>query len=347
MLWNSPWLLLLAIIVLFIIFPYFRSRVLQIGQPPRPFSVLFRIFPSLQKKLLEYLEVKLIDLVEFVFFSSDLKRLARMFVILAAVIFVVGYTSSVLDTASIIKLPTIIAVLVNNYVPNIATELVSISLTVLIVDEFVRRRSEKAERETLILQLGSPIRSVAVEAARVLRARGWKDLAGAQLSGADLSGANLSGINMRLEEADLSHTRLVGAYLKDTVLDRANLESADLTNADMREVHLSSANLSCAVLRSADLSIAHMYGALLYEADLRGAKLYDARLRGADLRCADLRDTNLYHVDFTDANLQGAKLNGTENMEYVTLPDGTEYDPEIDLKRFTDLDHPQAWKCEE
>jgi len=60
-----------------------------------------------------------------------------------------------------------------DYYANISTELASIAITVLIVDVLYQQRDVEREKRDLILQMGSPDNTFAVEAVRRLRAQGW------------------------------------------------------------------------------------------------------------------------------------------------------------------------------
>jgi hypothetical protein len=149
-----------------------------------------------------------------------------------------------------------------DFYSNVATELASIALTVLIIDRLNQHRAEERERASLILQMGSPDHAFAIEALRMLNASGW--LERGALRGAQLNRANLEG-------AHLHHTSLVGAHLA-----WANLHKALLTNSDLRHVTLQSANLEGVCFRGANLA-----GANLNEADMSGAHI-DAMTRFDD-----------------------------------------------------------------
>jgi hypothetical protein len=67
-----------------------------------------------------------------------------------------------------------------------------------------------------------------------------------------------------------------------------------------------------------------------------GANLHGAALKGVRLQGADLRG----------ANLEKALLDGAEFDENSVLPDGSNWTPEADLKRFIDPKHPAFWRSE-
>lgn len=211
-----------------------------------------------------------------------------------------------------------------DFYANVSTELTSIAITVLIIDTLNRRREERIgenrEREQLTRQLGSSVNEVAKRAAEELRARGW--LTDGSLQESDLRVANL-------EEAKLWKSDLQGVNLQWAKLKKANLNGSVLVGANLTQANLQAARCGGADLRGANLFEAKLYrvnfkGAYLREANLTGAHLEGARLDGADLR---------------NAVLEGAHLD-----ELTILPDGCVWSPDIDLGRFTNPDHPNAWQ---
>ena len=110
------------------------------------------------------------------------------------------------------------------YATNLYTEVLSISMTVLVVDLLARRREEQREearfkqreearlkqredvwlKRDLIMRMGSQVTDTAVSAANELLVRGW-------LVDGSLKGANL--INASLQGVDLINANLQGAAL--------------------------------------------------------------------------------------------------------------------------------------
>src|SRR5574341_1341491 len=111
---------------------------------------------------------------------------------------------------------------VTDFYANISTELVSIAITVLVIDALNERRAIQQEKENLILQMSSPTNSIAREAVRVLRMRGW-------LTDGTLKGSNLLRANLRkayLEKADLRDVFFYKVDLQGAYLQWSNLEGA-------------------------------------------------------------------------------------------------------------------------
>lgn len=107
--------------------------------------------------------------------------------------------------------------LVDDFYANVAMECFSIAVTVLIIERLYNMRSEKEEKERLILQMGSSDNGFAIEAVKQLGKKNW--LYDGSLNGAKLIGANLSG-------ADLRYAKLIGVDLRYADLRYANLRGS-------------------------------------------------------------------------------------------------------------------------
>jgi len=206
---------------------------------------------------------------------------------------------------------------------NGGSELLSIALTVLIIETLNERRAVAAEKRDLILQMGSPNKILAVEAVRLLNSRQW-------LQDRSLEQANFRG-------ADLEGTNLMQAHLKRTDFGGANLRGANLVETNMYSANLWWVTLREAVLRSADLRRANLMEANLKAADLKGSNLSHANLRGANLQAADLTGACLVGADLRNADLTRT------NLDKAVLPDDTTWTPDTDMRRFTDPDHPNFY----
>ena len=102
----------------------------------------------------------------------------------------------------------------------------------------------------------------------------------------------------------------------------------------LENTRLWNANLESAILWGSNFE-----GAILWGANLAGANLWDANL--AD---TNLREVNLQGADLWDANLAGAILEDTDFNTMTILPDATHWEPETDMTRYTDPDHPDFWQ---
>lgn len=113
------------------------------------------------------------------------------------------------------------------------------------------------------------------------------------------------------------------------------------------------------LLAGANLVGANLENVNLWRANLFRAKLWRSNLSGADLRYANLEEAELLGVDFRGANLYGANLalatietrfanqldlHPPTFDETTILPDGTKWVNSVDMKRFIDPAHPEAWK---
>ncbi len=177
--------------------------------------------------------------------SEPVRKLGFGLLILAAVVTLVGS----LDQHPGLDPFTFIKKTFDDFYTNVGTELASIAITVLIIDRMHRLRDDENERDALILQMGSPDHSFAIEAVRMLAAQNW--LKNGKLANAHLTHANLEGVNLqdvalpgaRLALANLRHAKLTRADLSHAYLKGADLQSACLRGADLRGANLNDANL--------------------------------------------------------------------------------------------------------
>jgi len=198
--------------------------------------------------------------------SEPVRKLGFGLLILAAVITLVGS----LDQHPGLDPLTFLKKTFDDFYTNVGTELASIATTVLIIDRMHRLRDDENERDALILQMGSPDHSFAIEAVRMLAAQNW--LRNGALANAHLTHANLEGVN--LQDVPLPSARLA----------LANLRHAKLTHANLRHAYLKGADLQSACLRGADL---------------RGANLNDVNMVDAHLDEDTLLDTETILPDCT------------------------------------------------
>ncbi len=198
--------------------------------------------------------------------AEPVRKLGVVLLVIAGVVTLVGS----LDNHPGLDPLTFLRATFDDFYANAGTELASIAITVLIIDRMHHHHDDEAQREALILQMGSPDHSFAIEAVRILGAHGW--LKNGILKNAQLSHANLEGVN--LQDVGLVGTRLALANLQHAKLTRANLHHALLKGADLRD-------------------------ACLRGADLRGVNLNDANLAGAKLDEHTLIDSETILPDCT------------------------------------------------
>jgi hypothetical protein len=239
------------------------------------------------------------------------------------------------------------------WLQGVSTEMVGAVVTTVLLGTVVGAVQQQQliaqQKQELILQMGSPANAFAVEAARLLRVRGWgfaddDTLQGANLVRANLQGAELEGVN--LQGADLEEVNLQGANLDGANLQRANLYSANLQEASLAEANLQGARLSGSNLQEAHLVRANLRGVIM-----RGY----GNLQGADLEEADLERAELTQVDIRGANLAGANLLEASLMfrfdGETILPDGLSCGSPgafcNDVNRFTTPHHPAFWRSDD
>jgi len=188
---------------------------------------------------------------------------------------------------------------VKDFYANTSTSLISIAITVLVIDFLVEREQETRLKKRLKLRAGSKINSIAVDAVEEMRLYGW--LAQGLLSGANLEGANLD------------NAPLAGAILKNANLFDASLENANLTKADVSDCDMYSARLNMAILPEANFNNSKLNWADFSDTDLEGTTfigsvLTYANFCGSSLKKANFRNADMKKVNLSIANLEEAIL---------------------------------------
>jgi hypothetical protein len=143
----------------------------------------------------------------------------------------------------------------DGYATNLYTEVLSIVVTVLVLDRLQERRNTEQRKEILRREAGSRDNSTALNAMDWLRAENWLTIHDEipLLKGKKLARANLHD-----------------AYLYEADLEKTNLYKVDLSNATLGKAKFYDAFFNRAILD----------GASLYETDFRQAVLWDASLKG-------------------------------------------------------------------
>lgn len=227
------------------------------------------------------------------------------------------------------------------YSTNIYTELLSLSLTIFVLDRLSEQRINRTQKQELIFRLGSNENVVAREAARMLRHKKW--LQDGSINLAFLGEANLENCDLnhaKLEAAHLWKANLAGANMKFVVAPHVRLGYANLRGAKMFQTNFREAILTEASLQSSEVWDSELTAASMKKCDLEGATLWGSILAGADLQHAKLYRADLQKCDLRGANLAFAMVERTLFIKAV-LPDGTEWSEGIDIGRFTDPEHPQ------
>jgi hypothetical protein len=181
--------------------------------------------------------------------AEPVQKLGLALLILAAIVTLVGS----LDAHPGLDPLTFFKKTFDDFYTNVGTELASIATTVLIIDRMHRLRDDENERDALILQMGSPDHSLAIEAVRMLTAQNW--LKKGALAHAHLTHANLEGVN--LQDVALPNARMALTNLRHAKLTRANLRNVYFKGADMQSVCLRGADLRGANLNDANIIDAH------------------------------------------------------------------------------------------
>lgn len=132
------------------------------------------------------------------------------------------------------------------YSMNVYMNVLSVLVTVFVIDLLNRRRDERRDlrqlQEQLVRDAASMSNEVAKNAIHQIASRGWLRRENSLLKGANLRYANLQGADLfraNLQDAKLRHANLQGARLTG-----ANLQGADLGYANLQGVRLADAELN-------------------------------------------------------------------------------------------------------
>lgn len=248
-------------------------------------------------------------------------------IVVAIIIFVFGYLNQHMKLWNGDNWVTNI---LGDFYANASSEMLSIVITVAIVDRIYNRQAEHRELNRLKALLKCNESVVTKIAIAELRASGWLrdgSLEHVDLVDTNLEGGELYGVKLNkafLIRANMKNASLVAAILQDAVLIKSKLENANLLGANLEgavicEANLERVNLMTAKMRGVNLLRANLKCANLNGADLEGANLIDANLEGAIIR----------NVNFEKAQLGGA-----------ILPNGQPFQSGK-LDSFTNSEHPE------
>jgi len=163
------------------------------------------------------------------FFTGSSVVAGVLFLVLGGYISIRGYFFLYPQEISLAKIA-------GDFYANAGTELISIAITVLVIDVINKRRNKQQELADLKWQMGSKDNVLVLEAVRKLRGKKW--LIDGTLRGIDLRGANLSNAKLfmaNLEEANLEKVKLKGAFMKRANLRNANVTIEQLATVDNME----------------------------------------------------------------------------------------------------------------
>lgn len=194
---------------------------------------------------------------------------------------------------------------------NLYTHVVSVFLTIFVLNTLAERREERRRvadlKARLLREARSKVNDIAVKAIEEIRANGWLEGEQGLLKGADLSGTDLHLVDaeyVNFNEANLSKSNFSYA-----ILEWGHFSSADLAYANLSHAALDGADFSHADLYQVDLS-----HSVLYVANLNGANLLNANLSGAFFRKADFRGASLFQANLKDANFYESTFDETTRL---------------------------------
>jgi len=191
------------------------------------------------------------------------------------------------------------------YVTNLYTELLSIGITIVVLDRINQWRDERNLKKRLRWDIRSKSNDITTRAIETIRYEDWLSGRNGILRNADLYGTKLESADLwsaNLMEAKLIGANLVGANLYDTKLELASLERANLQGANLEQ-----ANLEGTILSLANLDSTNLIGVNLEMANLMGATLPDGTIWNEGVDMAKFTDKK--HPEYVNYWEQWRKSN--------------------------------------
>jgi hypothetical protein len=210
--------------------------------------------------------------------------------------------------------------LTTDFYANLSTELISISITVLVIDSLYKHHETLGEKKRLILEMGSPDNGIATRAVQIMQRETSYVLDGslnlksfwrANLDGAELYSAELEGASFHY--ASMVGVELPGANLRNVAFWSTNLEGAFIQDADLSGATVVFTNMKNArVTREQLKKCRALHGTIL-----PNGKIYDGsfQLQG------DVEDAKACGFDINDPaiRLKWYSMSYSEFMQIVDL----------------------------
>lgn len=243
---------------------------------------------------------------------------------------------------------------------NLGVELISVGLTVFVIERIYNKQQEKALFEDTMIAMRSGDNGIALQGIQKAYLKGFLD--NGRLDNFIFEASNW-------QKAPLIRSKLRHVFIFNAKMDEANIQLADFSHAhiestsmsyidgmrcNLHKIELYSVDLKHAELRLSDVSNALFYQCNLEEVDfkncnMKGTKFEASNLTKTYFRQCDLQDgmfdeVNLSGTTFLEANLTGCKFTNVVLGESTQLPDGSLWRNNGDLERFINPDASDYWQ---
>lgn len=203
--------------------------------------------------------------------------------------------------------------------PNLASEFLSIAITILLINFLYEKKEKNLNKRRLIRELGSEDKGFTSRALKEIIELGYHNdgtLAGINLAKANLEGLDLSGLNLKnvdfsfanLNTAILKGCNLDGAILNDAQLREVNLEDCSLNQTQMARCNFYSARMNRSILTNCELLKANLAQCELIDATINSCKLEEAVLKLGNFNRSSFELCTFSRADVTSANLRNTKF---------------------------------------
>ena len=191
--------------------------------------------------------------------TFTIERFGAVLAVIALVVAVAGYIN---QHGGLLNLSNIFG----DFYANVSSELISIVITVLVVDRLNRVR-EQRDNEALQARLDEQ------ELTRLKALLSSNESVVTKIAVAELRAKNWLQ-DGSLKEANLNYTNLSGGDLRKANLSNAYLMDVNLSGGDLREANLSGAYLGASNLSGTDLRMVHFEGSNLMNSYLEHANVF-------------------------------------------------------------------------
>lgn len=206
----------------------------------------------------------------------------------------------------------------DGYSTNVYTEMLSIFVTILVLDRLNEWRSTQQLKRQLVREVGSRDNSTALNAVDWMRSESW---------------LTVFDEHQLLFQQKLSRANLDNAYLYQANLEDVNLYKANLSHADLSKANLQDAFLHRAILNNTSL----------YDTDFRRAVLWNVSLRGAKYIDTARFDELTVLPDAMPAKGEDGRNMMNDHGHFVFDKYWTS---DTDMTRYTHPTHPDFWQPE-
>ncbi|RUT71733.1 pentapeptide repeat-containing protein [Flavobacterium cupreum] len=197
---------------------------------------------------------------------------------------------------------------------NLSCELMSIAITILLINYLYEKREESNNKRRLIRELGSEDKGFTSRALKEIKELGY--LVDGTLNGADLSSANLEGLdftganlqNVNFSKARLTNSIFKGVQFEGVRLDGAEARQCNFERSVFNNVSLKGSNLYSAIFIGCQISNADFLKAKIEQTEFIDSKIENSKFEDSVIRLANFLRAQISNSNFAMADLNGITI---------------------------------------